>query len=51
MIDIMTQLPGWLLSHRWPAALALIVLMAGFASIILLNPEGRQLREKLRRRR
>jgi hypothetical protein len=51
VIEFMTQLPAWLLSHPWLSALALIVLMAAFTSIILLNPEGRQLRETLRRRR
>jgi hypothetical protein len=51
MIDLMRQLPAWLLEHPWTLG-GLFVLCLAIATLsILLNPDGRQLRDKLRRRR
>lgn len=51
VIGFITQLPGWLIEHRWAVTLAIIAGMAGLSAITLLNPRGRQLREVLRRKR
>lgn len=45
------QLLGWVLGHPWTSAGALVGAMIGFAALILLNPNGRTLRELLRRRK
>jgi hypothetical protein len=50
MINFVREAPGWLLAHPWTAALLGIVAMTAFASLILLNPEGRQVRNLWRRK-
>jgi hypothetical protein len=51
LIDFIRQAPAWLLAHPWLFGLIVIVGLAGFASLILLNPEGRQVRDYWRRKR
>lgn len=51
MIDFFTGLPAWLLAHPWIVAGGLVLVMALGVASLLLNPDGAQLREKLRRHR
>jgi hypothetical protein len=51
MIDFIRQLPAWLRDHPWALAGSFILCLALGTATILANPDGRQLREKLRRRR
>jgi hypothetical protein len=51
MIDFFRELPAWLLDHPWLIAASIILCMTLATLSILLNPDGRQLGEKLRHRR
>lgn len=50
MVEFFRQLPGWLLVHPWWASLILVGGLALFSSLILLNPNDRQVRELWRRK-
>lgn len=43
MIAAMVALPGWLLTHPWSAAGLVVAFLAVLTSLILVNPNGRQL--------
>lgn len=51
IVDFFRAAPGWLIDHPWVVGGSLVLCMALATLSILLNPEGRQLREKLRRKR
>lgn len=51
MTDFFRQMPPWLLDHPWIMAGSFVLCLALATVSILANPDGRQLREKLRRRR
>ena len=51
MIDFFRQLPAWLLDHPWALAGSFVLCLAIGTASILLNPDGAQVREKLRRKR
>lgn len=51
MIDFFQQAPAWLWDHPWVLAASAVLCLGSLTASILLNPEGRTLREKLRRNR
>lgn len=51
MIDLVRQAPAWIIDNPWTAAGALVGLMLLSVGALLLNPEGRQVRELLRRKK
>lgn len=51
MITFLRELPAWVLSHPWTSAGIFSLAMVAFTSLILLNPEGRQVRDFFRRKR
>lgn len=51
MIDFFTRLPAWALDHPWALAGWVVLMLALLTAGIFINPDGVQLREKLRRKR
>lgn len=51
MIDFIRETPTWIIGHPWSSAGLFVLGMAAFASLITLNPEGRQLRNLFRRKK
>jgi hypothetical protein len=51
VIAWMIGLPGWLWAHPWSSAGLLVLGMVAFTSLILVNPEDRQVRDFFRRKR
>lgn len=51
MIDVIRETPAWLLAHPVYTSLIIIGGLAAFTSLILLNPEGRQVRNLWKRKR
>jgi hypothetical protein len=50
IVNLIRATPAWLLDHPWIVAGVLVGVLALLTSLILLNPNGRQLRD-LRRKR
>lgn len=51
MFDLVQATPGWIIDHPWSAAGLLTLGVALLTSLVMLNPEGRQLRNLLRRKK
>lgn len=49
MISFIQRMPAWLLDHPWVLAGSFILCLAMLTASMALNPDGRQLRDKLRR--
>jgi hypothetical protein len=50
VIGFVRGLPAWAADHPWWSALIIIGGLVAFTSLILLNPEGRQVRELWRKK-
>lgn len=51
MIHLAAQTLAWVLAHPWTVAGGLVLSLSLMAGSIMLNPDGVQLRDKLRRKR
>lgn len=50
VIKLISGAPAWLLAHPWLSGLIVTLGLAGLTSLILLNPNGRQVRDLWRNR-
>lgn len=51
IVELMAGLPAWMLAHPWAFAGWAVLMLTLMTLTMFLNPNGVQLREKLRRRR